>query len=146
MLRILRRFFLLIFMACLSGCAALGLTVPVVAVSGGTAGVEYSISNNAYKTISYPIIKVEAALKAAFDKMKITETGTEKKAEGVVVSAIAGDHTIIVELERITPAVTKIEVDAKKDVVVKDKATATEIIVQTEKALEAKNQATEIRQ
>jgi hypothetical protein len=124
----------------LSGCTALGLTVPAVAVSGGAAGVSYTLTNNAYKTISYPLADVETALNEAFKKMDIDikETKTEKGENKVSISAVAGDLDIGVELEKITPTVTKIEVSAKKDIVIKDKSTATEIIVQTEKNLEEK--------
>jgi hypothetical protein len=122
----------------LSGCTALGLTVPAVAVSGGAAGVSYTLTNNAYKTISYPLADVETALNEAFKKMDIKETKTEKGENKVSISAVAGDLDIGVELEKITPTVTKIEVSAKKDIVIKDKSTATEIIVQTEKNLEEK--------
>jgi hypothetical protein len=122
----------------LSGCAELGLTVPAVAVSGGAAGISYTLTNNAYKTISYPLADVETAINEAFIKMDIKETKTEKEENKVSISAIAGDLDIYVELEKITPTVTKIEVSAKKKVVIKDKSTATEIIVQTEKNLEEK--------
>jgi hypothetical protein len=122
----------------LSDCTALGLTVPAVAVSGGAAGVNYTFTNNAYKTISYPIADVETALDEVFKKMDIIETNAEKEENKVSISAIAGDLDIGVELEQITPTVTKIEVSAKKKVVIKDKSTATEIIVQTEKNLEDK--------
>ncbi len=122
----------------LSGCAELGLTVPAVAVSGGAAGVEYTFTNNAYKTISYPIADVESALARAFQKMDIQETKTGKREREVDISAIAGELDIRVELDMITPTVTKIEVSARKNIFIKDKSTATEIIVQTEKNLEEK--------
>jgi hypothetical protein len=122
----------------LSDCAAIGLTVPVAAVSGGAAGVNYTFTNNAYKTISYPVADVETALNKALKKMDIKETGFKRKENKVSISAVAGKLAIYIELEKITPTVTKIEVSAKKDVIIKDKATATEIIVQTEKNLEVK--------
>ncbi len=131
-------FTLLFFIQGLLGCAALGLTVPAAAVSGGAAGVNYSLTNSAYKTMSYSLADVETALKKALKKMDIKETKIERGENEVSVSAIAGHLDIYVELKKITPTVTKIEVTAKKDVVIKDKATATEIIVQTEKNLEVK--------
>ncbi len=138
-----KRLFLLLLIALVSfvlgpaGCAALGLTVPVAA-AGGAAGVNYSLTNNAYKTMSYSLADVEAALHRSLQKMKIKETATDREEGKVGISAIAGDLAIRVELEKITPAVTRIEVSAKKDVVIKDKATAAEIIVQTENNLEIK--------
>jgi hypothetical protein len=121
----------------LSDCAAIGLTVPV-AVGGGAAGVNYTFTNNAYKTLSYPVADVETALNKALKKMDIKEMEFKREENKVSISAVAGKLDIHIELEKITPTVTKIEVSAKKEVVIKDKATATEIIVQTEKNLEVK--------
>ncbi|MGC1453740.1 MAG: DUF3568 family protein [Nitrospirota bacterium] len=118
-----------------SGCAVLGLAGPA-AVSGGTAGVNYTFSNNVYKTISYPVAAVDAALNKALKKMDIKET-KHKATEGTVsVTAATANLAIYIYLEKVTPTVTNIEVNAKKGVFVKDKAMATEIIVQTEKSLE----------
>jgi hypothetical protein len=114
------------------------LTVPAAAVSGGAAGVNYSVTNNAYKTISYPFADVEAALNKALKKMDIKETKRQKEEGKVSVAAVTRDLDIHIDLEKVTPTVTKIEVNAKKGGFIKDKATATEIIVQTEKNLEVK--------
>ena len=122
----------------LSGCALIGLAAVPAAISGGAAGVNYTLTNNAYKTISSPITDVEAALNKALKKMDIKET-KRKAVEGKVsVTAVTGNLNILISLEKVTPTVTNIEVNAKKGVFLKDKSTATEIIVQTEKNLEVK--------
>jgi hypothetical protein len=126
---------LLCLILALSGCALVGLAGPA-AVSGGTAGVNYTFSNNVYKTISYPVAAVDAALNKALKKMDIKKT-KHKAAEGKIsVTAATGNLNIYIYLEQITPTVTNIEVNAKKGVFAKDKAMATEIIVQTEKSLD----------
>jgi hypothetical protein len=139
MTNLVKSFFKLSTLLCLifalSGCVLLGLAGPA-AVSGGTAGVNYTFSNNVYKTISYPVAAVDAALNKALKKMDIKET-KHKAGEGQVsVSAATGDLAIYIDLKEVTPTVTNIEVNAKKGVFFKDKAMATEIIVQTEKSLE----------
>ncbi len=122
----------------LSGCAATtGLAVPA-ALSGGVAGVNYSITNVAYKDISHPIADVEFALHKALKKMDMKETDREAEDGKVNITAITRDLDIDIALKKITPTVTSIHVNAKKGVFVKDKATATEIIVQTEKNFEVK--------
>jgi len=120
------------------GCAEVGLTVPAAAVSGGAAGVNSSFTNSAYKTMSYPVNDVEIALSKALKKMDIIETKFKKKEDKISISAITANLNIYIDLEKITPTVTKIEVSAKKGLFLKDKSTATEIIVQTEKNLEVK--------
>jgi hypothetical protein len=121
----------------LSGCALTGLAVPA-AVSSGAAGVNYTFTNIAYKTISYPVADVEAALSKALKKMDIQPKGRKEQDGKVSIAAIAGNLDIDIDLEKITKTETSIKVNAKKNVFVKDKATATEIIVQTEKILEGK--------
>ena len=142
MVNSVKSFFRLSTLSCLvlalSGCAVTGLTVPAAAVSGGAAGVNYSFTNNAYKTISYPVADVEAALNKALKKMDIKETMRKNEEGKVSISAVTSSLDIFIDLEQVTPTVTNIEVNAKKGVFFKDKATATEIIVQTEKNLEVK--------
>jgi hypothetical protein len=142
MANLIKSFFILSTLLCLilalSGCALMGLAVVPAAVSGGTAGVDYTLTNNAYKTISSPVADVEAALKKALKKMDIKETKRKAEEGKVSVTAVAGNLDIHIALEKVTPTVTNIEVNAKKGVFLKDKSTATEIIAQTEKILEVK--------
>ncbi len=127
---------LLCLILALSGCALMALGVPAAAVSGGAAGVSYSFTNVAYTTVSYPVADVEAALHKALKKMGVKER--ERKAgEGIVsVTAVTSHLDIYIDLEKVTPTATNIKVNAKRGVFFKDKATATEIIVQTEQNLE----------
>jgi hypothetical protein len=119
----------------LASCALVGLAGPA-AVSGGAAGVDYTFTNNVYKTISHPVADVDAALNKALKKMNINETKHNTKEDNVSVTAATDNLTIYIYLVKVTPTVTNIEVNAKKGVFLKDKAMATEIIMQTEKSLE----------
>ena len=91
MANLVKSFFKLSTLLCLilalSGCALMGLAVVPAAVSSGAAGVDYTFTNNAYKTISYPVADVEAALNKALKKMDIKET--KRKAEEGKVSVTA---------------------------------------------------------
>ena len=119
----------LCYLFLLSGCAS-------VMVAGASGGVAYTLTNVAYKTIVAPIDQVEFANRLALIKMGIkqierTETGNEVK-----ISAETSELRIHIDLEKITPKTTKISVDASKNFVVKDKATAAAIIEETEAMLE----------
>ncbi len=141
MANLVKNFFKLSTLLCLalalSGCALMAFGVPA-AVSGGAAGVNYSFTNVAYKTISYPVADVEAALYKALKKMDVKEMRRQAEAGVVSITAITTYLDIYIDLEKVTPTVTNIKVNAKKGVFFKDKATATEIIVQTEKNLGVK--------
>ncbi len=120
----------------LTGCQLLPLAASPIVVSGASGGVAYSLTNIAYKTVSFPGDKVESSLRGALKKMGIKEVG-RKSSDGVVtINAKTAKLNIEIELERITPKTTRIKVDAREGLFIKDKATATEIIIQTEKGLE----------
>jgi hypothetical protein len=123
----------------LSGCGALPITLagvlPIIA-SGAGGGVAYTMTNIAYKTFSYPIGEVEGSLHAALEKMEIKEVGSEKLEYGVNVTAETRKLDIYIWMEEVTASTTRVKVNAKKGAILKDKATATEIIVQIEKGLE----------
>ena len=129
---------LLCLILALSGCACIGLGVVPAAVSSGAGGVNYTVTNNAYKTISSPVADVEAALNKALKKMDMKETKRKAGDGKVSVTVVTTSLDIYIDLEKVTPTVTNMEVNAKKGIFFKDKATAAEIIVQTEKYLEVK--------
>ena len=139
MANLVTQFFKLSVLVCLipalAGCAVVGLAGPA-AVSSGAAGVDYTFTNNVYKTISHPVAEVDVALFKALKKMNINEMTHNAKEDKVSVKAATDNLTIYIDLVKVTPTVTNIEVSAKKGVFLKDKAMATEIIMQTEKSLE----------
>ncbi len=113
----------------ISGCSA-------VLIAGTGGGVTYTITNIAYKTVIYPMAKVEEATHKTLKNMGIKETGKKNTENGIEISASTSELNIYIELERVTSKTTQIRVDAQKNIIIKDKATATEIIEETEKILE----------
>lgn len=139
----------------IEGCAAVGLTLFGVGagVTAGT-GVSYTLDSIAYKTFTAPLEELQGATLKTLNRMdievkdiKVKEETTEagKKAEtGREIVALAGDRTIEIELDRLTSQTTRMRVNAKRGWFLKDRATATEIIIQTEQTLE--NEPTSTRQ
>lgn len=124
----------------LSGCSSVALPIAIpILVSGAGGGIAYTVTNVAYKTFSYPIGDVEAATHRALEKMRIEELERKGSGDGVRIRAKTKRLKIYIDLEVVTTRTTRIEVNAKKMGFLKDKATATEIITQTERFLEGKN-------
>jgi hypothetical protein len=122
----------LILMAlALPGCEPFTLTAMGV---GAAAGVQHTLTGIAYRTFSVPLPKVRGAVMTAFDRMGIKVGGKERIENGERLTARASDRDIEVELEAITPKTTRMRSTAKSGLF-RDAATATEIILQTEKAL-----------
>ncbi len=120
----------------LNGCAPVGLTLFGVGagVATGTS-VSYTLDGVAYRTFTAPLPQVESATRTALNKMGIKIEGTAKTEQGKVIKAIGNDREIEVELEMVSAKTTRIRTVAKQGVFLKDRATATEIILQTEKIL-----------
>lgn len=120
----------------LTACAAAPLAIPI-AVSAGGGGVAYTVTNVAYKTVSYPVKRVETATRGALKRMAIKEDKREVFDDGTLrITAKTEKLVIYIDLIKVTSATTQIKVNAVRSTVLKDKATATEIIEETEKILE----------
>lgn len=112
----------------LSGCAS-------ILIAGASGGVAYSLTNIAYKTIPCPIEQVEFANRLALMKMGIKYVEAVKTENRSRIFAETSELKITIDLNKITPKSTKISVDAKKNVLLKDKSTAEAIIDETEAML-----------
>jgi hypothetical protein len=115
----------------LGACAPVMLTAIGV---GMATGVSHTLSGMVYKTFTAPEAQVKKASIGALHRMQIKVL--EAKRDGTIetIKAHAADRDIEIELEALTPATTRMLVTAKKDGgILRDGATATEIILQTEK-------------
>jgi Protein of unknown function (DUF3568) len=117
-----------------SGCAAVALTAGGV---GAAVGVNHTLSGIVYRTFSEPLPKVKRAALTALKQMEIAVDSVEKTKQGELIRAKAANRAIEVEFESLTPKTTRMRVVADSDGFFKDSATATEIILQTERALPA---------
>ena len=117
-----------------SGCAAVALTALGV---GAAVGVNHTLNGIVYKTFAEPLPKVKRATLTALKQMEIPIEAVQKTEQGEVIKAKASNRAIEVEFESLTPKTTRMRVTADSDGLIKDSATATEIILQTERALPA---------
>ena len=117
--------------ATLSGCAAVALTAGGVGLS---TGVSHTLGGIVYKTFAAPQSKVRRSTVAALGRMQTKIVETKRDGIKEVITARASDREIEIEIEALTPNTTRLAVTAIKDGgLLRDSATATEIILQTEK-------------
>jgi len=115
----------------LGGCAAVALTALGV---GMATGVSHTLSGMVYKTFTTPQAQVERATLGALGRMQVKVTDSKRSGSTRTIVARAGDRDIEIELEALTPNATRMAVTATKDGgILRDGATATEVILQTEK-------------
>lgn len=119
------------------GCAAFGLTVfGVGAGVGAGTGTQYTLDSVAYRTFTAPLDDVAHATRASLKRMDIAVREDEATAEGRTLAAQADNRKIEIELERLTSRTTRMRVSAKQGWFFRDRATAGEIIAQTERSLD----------
>jgi len=115
----------------LSGCAPIMLTALGV---GMATGVSHTLGGMVYKTFTAPQAQVKQASYGALHRMQIKVVKAKRDGSTETISARASDRDIEIQLEALTPVTTRMMVTATKDGgILRDGATATEIILQTEK-------------
>jgi hypothetical protein len=129
-------FFAICLLPLLNGCAAVGLTLFGVGagVATGTS-VSYTLDGIAYRTFTASLPQVENATRTALNQMGIKVGSTSKTEQGKAILATANDRQIEIEFEAVSSRTTRMRTVAKQGIFFKDRATAAEIIMQTEKVL-----------
>ena len=126
-----------------SGCAALAL--PAIGMSmmgdaaGGVAkaGVERTMSGAMYRTFSAPLADVRDAVRQSFRdlEIQITEDDLLIGGSAKIVGEALHRH-VKVRLEPVTPALTRLKLVVRQGLFGRDRATASELIEQTARALD----------
>lgn len=126
----------------LQGCAGgLGLTLlGVGAGTGASTGVNHTLGGITYKTFTAPPEEVHVAARNAMTNMGIAiekdQMGEGDAAKTRQITGKTSDREIDIEIEEITAKTSRLRVVASEDMLFKDSATATEIIMQTAQSLD----------
>ncbi|HUX64213.1 DUF3568 family protein [Sulfuricella sp.] len=116
----------------LTGCDPLSLTALGV---GAGAGINHTVNGYTYHTFSEALPRVKQAALVALKRMSIKVESTEKNGVFETINAKSSGRSIELELEVISPKVTRLRSVARKNPFVMDSATAEEVIAQTRRAL-----------
>lgn len=128
------RWILLTCMLLMQGCAAVALTAGGIAAG---VGVNYTMSGIAYKTLVAPVPETRLATLKTLNRMEIDIEQDVATYDGWQINGTASDRRIEIQLEELTPTTTRMRVTVKKGyLILKDRATATEIIAQSVQHLE----------
>jgi hypothetical protein len=118
----------------LQGCAAVALTAGGIAAA---TGVNHTLSGIAYKTVIAPVPNLRLATLKTLNRMEVDIRRDEETTDGWLIAGDAHDRDINIQLERLTPTTTRMRVTVnRKYKLIKDQATATEIIAQSVMRLE----------
>jgi hypothetical protein len=122
----------LILLIC-GGCAT--VVLPAVGTMA-TMGIDYTAKNCPRRTFTCELDCVHDGVLEALEAMSMKVAKDEATASGRKIEAQAKGLKVKVEMVRLTETTTKIGVDAAKNIILRDGATAREIVAQVEEALE----------
>jgi hypothetical protein len=100
--------------------------------TGAYMAAEYALTGAVGKTMCYGFQCTKNALLVALCRMGITAEKVQELQGGEEVMASALELDIRIKLKAVTPKATRVTVSAQKHFLSRDKATAEEIIAQTE--------------
>lgn len=121
-------------------CLALAACQPLVitmAGAGASAAIGHSLNGISYRTFTVPLPAVKKASIAALKRMGIEFGSIETFDSGEIIFARAEGRSVEVELEPISQRATRMRVAARDGGFFYDRATASEIVAQTQKILAA---------
>lgn len=116
------------------GAAALGCVPPGGYPPRTATAVTYA-DGAAYRTFTEPLPKVSTAALTALESMGIKVRVQERGDHWELIRGEAAHLRVEVQLEALSARITRVQAIAKEGMFSKDQATATEIILQTEGAL-----------
>ena len=114
----------------------------VLTYLGGSLDVEANQSDVPFQPdeLTRAIDTVAKATVVTLERMDVELVDTNPTDAGQTMKATAGDRKIEIELDRLTSKMTRMRVVAKKNWLIRDRATATEIILQTDRTLTEQSQ------
>jgi hypothetical protein len=125
----------------MQGCAALPLAVvagSLMDAGGGVlvkTGTEYTASGMARRTFNLPDEQVHAALLETFRRAQIAVERDDASSKGRRIVGKAQGRTVRVRMVALTPVLTAMDLDVKRNLFASDKATASELLAETEQIL-----------
>ncbi len=118
----------------LGGCAAVAVSL---AGAGAGAGITHQVNGQASRTFSAPLSRVDDAARLASRKMQLEINQVATIDGDQVTKATVSGLDITVDMQTLSPTLTRVDVVARKNFFLVDGATAQEIVTQIERALDA---------
>ena len=116
--------------------SASGIALGVALAGAGTStAIAQSMSGTAYRTFTHSLAEVKLAAYETLALMGLRPEGERLSEHSEIITASAIERSIEIELEPISAKATRMRVVTRSGGLFYDAATATEIVLQTEKAL-----------
>ncbi|HEY1288590.1 MAG TPA: DUF3568 family protein [Burkholderiales bacterium] len=119
----------------LNGCQSIAVSM---AGAGATAALGATLAGISYRTFTAPLPSVRRASLEALDNMGMKPDSVGAFDAGEIIVARTAGVTVEIELEALTERATRMRVATRDGSLFYDAATASEIVSQTQKVLEAR--------
>jgi hypothetical protein len=135
-----------VLVVCLAtqGCALLAVPAVGSAVSGGMGGIARAgaarVGGATARTFSASLPVVYGAVRATLNRLEFAPPEEEFDQEHVTLRTAGIERDVRIDLQPITPAITQVRVQVKRNLLSRDLATATELVAQVAEALEPDGQ------
>ena len=124
-----------------TGCTGIELpALGAAALSAGVgnavrAGTEYTVTGTAYRTFTLSLEDLAAVVRATLDRMDLPITEAEAHGTKLQFTAQGIHRTVQLSLVPISGAVTRLGISVKRGIILRDRATASEIVTQIEQSV-----------
>ena len=124
-----------------TGCTGIELpALGAAALSAGVgnavrAGTEYTVTGTAYRTFTLSLEDLAAVVRRTMDGMDLPITEAEADGTKLKFTAHGIDRTVELSFTPISGAVTRLGISVKRNIIVRDRATASEIVTQIEESV-----------
>jgi hypothetical protein len=133
------------------GCAGIELTaLGVAALSAGAGGVvkagtEYTLTGSAYRTFSVSLDELSTAVRSTLTRLQFTVQEAVAEDHELSLEAAGIERTVNLRFTPISPAMTRLKVVVRQDLIRRDRATASELLAQIDRDVANLNSATDLR-
>jgi hypothetical protein len=140
-----------VFPLATAGCTGIELTaLGVAALSAGAGGVvkagtEYTLTGSAYRTFSVSLDELAAAVRTTLVRLQFTVDEAVADDHELSIEAAGIARTLQLRFTPITPALTRLKVVVRQDLIRRDRATASELLAQIDREVARLNSPTDVR-
>ena len=124
--------------AAATGCTGLELApLGAAAISAGVgnavkSGTEYTLIGTAYRTFSLPLEDLSMVVRRTLERMELPVTEATVHNTRLTLIAEGIDRTVKLTLTPVSPSMTRLGITVKSGLIVRDRATTSELVTQIE--------------
>lgn len=133
------------------GCTGIEVSaLGVAALSAGAgsvvrAGTEYTLTGTAYRTFGLSLDDLSTVVRSTLARLEFTVQDAVAADHELIIEAAGIERTVHLRFTPITPVVTRLKVVVRRDLIRRDRATASELLAQIDRDAARLSSTTDLR-